>query len=103
MVQKFRIIVSNKADKDLSKISKYLSESGMKKMTENLLFKYDNLRQMPHMYQRIYYDEKSKADYRRTVYKNYIITYKIQKNQITILRIVSEKRDYLKSKWFKSL
>lgn len=57
---------------------------------------------MPMLYQRVYYDEKAKTDYRRMVHKKYIIIYKIQKNEVTILRIVSEKENYLRSKIFKS-
>lgn len=102
MVQNYKLIISDDADEDLTKIINHLSSKNIKKFTEELLRKYENIRTMPKLYQRIYYEERTKEDYRRIVHKKYIITYKIYKNQITILRIVSEKENYLKSKFFKS-
>ncbi len=102
MVQNYKFIISNDADEDLSKIIQNLSLKSTKKFTEELLVKYENIRIMPELYQRIYYREKTKEDYRRIVHRKYIITYKIHKNQITVLRIVSEKENYLKSIFLKS-
>lgn len=101
MEQKYELIVSEDADNDLSKIVQHLSEKNTKKFSKELLLKYENITQIPKLYQRLYYEENKKADYRRIVHMKYIIIYKIHKNQITILRIVSEKEDYLKSKIFK--
>lgn len=95
MVQKYKLLISNDADEDLSKIVQNLSLQGTKKFTEELFIKYENIKIMPKLYQRIYYKEKTKEDYRRIVHRKYIVTYKIYKNQITILRIVSEKENYL--------
>ena len=50
------------------------------------------------MYPRLYYEKKTKTDFRKIVYQKYIIIYKIQKSQITILRMVTEKENYLKPK-----
>ena len=99
MEQIFRIIVSDDADIDLISITNNLSKRGAIKFSEELFRKYDNIKVMPKLYQRIYYEKKTKTDYRRIVHRKYIIIYKIQKNQITILRIVSEKSNYLKSKY----
>lgn len=101
MEQIYKFAISNKADKDLAKL--YLNEYNIKKISENILIRYENIRQMPHMYQRLYYNNKTKTDYRRTVLNKYIIIYKIFENQITILRIISQRKNYLKSKFLKSL
>ena len=102
MAQRYNFIVSTSADNDLARISKCLSVSSLKKLSESIIIKYRLIKEMPQIYQRIYYDNKTNTDYRRCVIKKYIVTYKIYQNQITILRIVSEKEDYLKSKYFNS-
>jgi len=98
----YKIIVSDWADEDLFNITNNL-QADAKKFSEGLFKKYENLQRMPKLYQRIYYDKKSDIDYRRIVYNKYIIIYKIQKGEITILRIVSQKENYLFSKFLKSL
>lgn len=101
MVQRYKFIVSEDADEDLVRINNTLSENSSTVFSEKIFAKYEYIAMMPKMYQRIYYKKNTHTDYRRVVFKKYIIIYKIQKNQITILRIVSEKEDYLKSKNFK--
>lgn len=101
MGQIFNIIVSEDADEDLVRITSTFLENSATKFSEMIFSKYENIGIMPKMYQRIYYEKNTHTDYRRVVCKKYIIIYKIQKNQITILRILSEKEDYLKSKYLK--
>ena len=93
---KCKIIVSTPAKEDLAKISRYLSKSKFARIKNYLKEKYINLKSMPRMYPRLYYEKNTKTDFRKIVCENYIVIYKIQKNQITILRIVSEKENYLK-------
>ncbi len=95
---KYRIIIANQADEDLFRMSNYLSNNKFKELRKVLKDKYRNIIKMPWMYPRLYYEKKTKTDFRKIVYQNYIIIYKIQKNQIIILRIVSEKENYLKPK-----
>ncbi len=102
MVLMFKLNVSNKADRDLIKAVGYLSDRNSQRFLEELFLKYDDIKLMPRLYQRVFYEEKTKTDYRRIVHRKHIIIYKIHNNQITILRIVSEKEDYLKSQFFKS-
>lgn len=102
MVPIFKLIVTDNADGDLAKAIGYLSDKNAQRFSEELFQKYENIKLMPKLYQRLYYEKKTKTDYRRIVHRKYIIIYKIHKNQITILRIVSEKENYLKSKLFKS-
>lgn len=102
MVPIFKLIITDDADKDLAKAVGYLSERNAQRFSEELFLKYDDLKFMPKLYQRVFYEEKTKTDYRRIVHRKHIIIYKIHKKEITILRIVSEKEDYLKSQFFKS-
>ncbi|MCI8352024.1 MAG: type II toxin-antitoxin system RelE/ParE family toxin [Clostridia bacterium] len=95
---KCKIIVSTLAKEDLIRISKYLSKSKFEKIKNYLKEKQYDLKSMPRMYPRIYYEKNTKTDFRKIVCENYIIIYKIQKNQITITKIVSEKENYLKPK-----
>ena len=102
MVPIFKLVITDDADKDLARAVVYLSQKNAQKFSEELYIKYDDIKLMPRLYQRVFYEEKTKTDYRRIVHKKYIIIYKIHNNQITILRIVSEKEDYLISQFFKS-
>ncbi len=95
---KYKFIVSTPVREDLVRISKSSSKSKFRKLKKILKEKYENLSKMPRMYPRLYYEKNTEADYRKIVFEKYIIIYKIQKNQITILRIVSEKENYLKPK-----
>ena len=100
MEQIFKLKISKFFVKDWKKYSQYMSLKYQNKMIKELNKKISNLRQMPKMYQRLYYEEKTHIDYRRCICENYIVIYKIEKNQITILRIISEKENYLQSKFF---
>ena len=102
-MQNFKIKMSRYIVQDFKCISVYLSQTRKNELMKEIRKKLLNLKQMPKMYQRIYYEEKTKIDYRRIVCMNYIITYKIHKNEITILRIVSQRENYLKSNYLKSL
>lgn len=95
---KCKIIVSAQPKEDLLKIRIYLSKNKFRKIKEILAEKYQNISKMSRMYPRLYYEKNTESDYRKILFEKYIIIYKIQKNQITILRIVSEKENYLKPK-----
>jgi len=99
----YKLRMSEYINEDLQRHSKYMSIHGKKKFIEELNIKFKNIKVMPLMYERLYYDKKRNIDYRRLLCKNYIVLYKIYKNQITILRIVSQKEDYSNSQYFKSI
>lgn len=102
MEQIYKLKMSKDIVYDFDKIKQYMTEHLQKQFVKELNTKFKMLRQMPKLYQRLYYEKKTHTDYRRIVHRKYIIIYKIHENQITILRIVSEKENYLKSKFFKS-
>ena len=98
MALKYKLMVSDLAEDELKRLSHRMSKNRLIKLREKILKTYINIQEMPWMYPRLYYEKKTKTDFRKIVYQNYIIIYKIQKNQITILRIVSVKENYLKPK-----
>lgn len=89
------------AEYELKRLSDRMSTNRLIKLREKILKTYINIQEMPWMYPRLYYEKNTKTDFRKIVCENYIIIYKIQKSQITILRIVSEKENYLKPKLLK--
>ncbi len=97
-MEKYKIIIASQADEDLYRMSMYLPNNKFRDFRKALKEKYINLKSMPKMYLRLYYEKKTKTDFRKITYGKYIIIYKIQESQITILRIVSEKENYLKPK-----
>lgn len=101
MVLNYKIIISEHAHEDLSIIREYMDKNRFEKFIIKLYKKYDDLVYMPWMYPRLYYDINSKTDFRKIVCEKYISIYKIQKNQIIITKIVSEKENYLKPKLLK--
>lgn len=98
MVLNYKIIISEKTHEDLARIRKYMDKNRFEEFIIKLYRKYDDLTYMPWRYPRLYYEVNTKSDFRKIVYEKYIIVYKIQKNQITITKIASEKENYLKSK-----
>lgn len=101
MTLKYKVIVSDLAEYELKRLSDRMSTNRLIKLREKILKTYINIQEMPWMYPRLYYEKNTKTDFRKIVCENYIIIYKIQKSQITILRIVSEKENYLKPKLLK--
>ena len=98
MALKYKLIVSDLAEDELKRLSHRMSEKRLIKIREKILKTYINIQKMPWMYPRLYYEKITKTDFRKIVCENYIVIYKIQESQITILRIVSEKENYLKPK-----
>ncbi len=60
----------------------------------------DNLDFMPRAHKTLYSYKDKEGEYRRIVSGKYIIIYQIIKNQIIILRIFSQKQNYLNSRNF---
>lgn len=98
MVLSYEIIIAEQTHEDLARIREYMYEDKFEKFITKVYEKYDNLVYMPWMYPRLYYEKNTHSDYRKILLEKYIIIYKIQKNQITVIKIASEKEDYLKPK-----
>lgn len=54
----FKVIVTDNADSDLAKAIGYLWDRNAQKFSEELFPKYENIKLMPKLYQRIYYEKK---------------------------------------------
>lgn len=98
MVSNYEIIIAEQTHEDLARIRGHMYKDKFEEFIDKLYEKYDNLIYMPWMYPRLYYEKITKTDFRKIVCQNHIVIYKIQESQITILRIVSEKENYLKPK-----
>lgn len=98
----YNIELTKDAKVDLDNISKYLEEYGVnnKKVIEKINMDIINLRFMPRTHKTLLSYENPDGEYRRLVSGRYIIIYQIKENQINILRVFSEKQNYLKLKGF---
>ena len=55
---------------------------------------------MPRIHKTIYYLKDPTGEYRRIVCEKYCIIYKIQENEIVVLRIFNQKQNYLNQENF---
>lgn len=94
-ISKFRLELSYKAQKDLENLEEHISEYNINKKIEKINIDIQNLTYMPRIHKTLYSFKDPKGEYRRIVSGKYIIIYKILNNQITILRVFSEKQNYL--------
>ena len=94
-MSKFRLELSYKAQKDLENLEEHISEYNINKKIEKINIDIQNLTYMPRIHKTLYSFKDPKGEYRRIVSGKYIIIYKILNNQITILRVFSEKQNYL--------
>lgn len=98
----YKLELTKDARLDLDKISRYLEEYGInrdkiiKKINEDMV----NLKFMPRIHKTVIASKKPEGEYRRIVSGKYIIIYQIENEKINILRVFSEKQNYLNSKTF---
>ena len=95
----FKISMSTSSKKDIKKICRYMKGYNIEKIMTRLKEDIDYLKFMPRIHKTLYYSNDPNGEYRRIVSGKYIIIYKIFKNQI-IMRIFSQKQNYLNSKNF---
>ena len=98
----YKLELTKEAKQDLDEISNYLEEYGFNKnkIIERIDRDIVNLKTMPRIHKTITASKNPNGEYRRIVSGKYIIIYQITKNQINILRVFSEKQNYLNSKTF---
>lgn len=89
-----------RAQKDLKRIHGYMKEYNFEKVIERVYKDIENLKYMPRMHKTIFYYTNPEIEYRRIVSGKYVIIYKIEKNEIIILRIFNQKENYLNQKKF---
>ena len=98
----YKVELTNDAKTDLDKISKYLEKYGFNKnkIIQRINTDIINLKYMPRIHKTLISCKNPNGEYRRIVSGKYIIIYKIIKNQIIILRIFSQKQNYLNQRNF---
>jgi addiction module RelE/StbE family toxin len=95
----YKIQISEKAERDLKDIVTYLSDSlknkrAAKDFTSLYRKKINSLKTNPQKFTYIQEEEKSDFDYRKIIIKNYLVIYKIEKEEVIILRIFHQKQKY---------
>lgn len=100
MVMQYEIIYDKKFDKDIHLIELRSNSNYYKKLKNKIIAEVENLKCMPRAYKSLICQRDLKGEYRRIVLDKYILIYKIINNQIIILRIFSQKQNYLNSKNF---
>ena len=91
------IELSKDAKRDLDRISIFLEEynANRTRIIEKINNDIKNLLFMPRMHKTLIYFKDRNGEYRRIVSGQYIIIYKIVKDEIIILRIFNQKENYL--------
>lgn len=96
----YKVTCTDKFNKDLFLIRRRVNLKHYKRIKEKTNIAIKNLEFMPRMYKTLYYKKDPLGEYRRIIIEKYSIIYKIKDNEIVILRIFSEKQNYLNSKNF---
>ena len=87
--------------KDFKKIKRFIKDRFFyEKVIDKINNDINYLRYMPRIHRNLIYTKDINGEYRRIVSGKYIIIYKIVKNQIIILRIFSQKQNYLNQRNF---
>jgi len=96
MGTRYKVICSDKFNKDLYLIRKRVNLEYYKRIKEKVNKAIGNLVIMPRIHKTLFYKKDPLGEYRRIIIEKYIIIYKIIDNKIIILRIFNQKEDYLK-------
>lgn len=70
MVPIFKLIVTYNADSDLAEAIRYFSDINAQRFSEELFQKYENIKLMPKLYQRLYYEKKQEQTIEGLYIKN---------------------------------
>lgn len=92
----YKIKLSKESKRDIRRLANYIEKYNYKTKLYKIIV--DNIRNLTYMtrtHKTLYSFKDPKGEYRRIVSGKYIIIYKILNNQITILRVFSEKQNYL--------
>lgn len=96
----YKIVISKKVRKDIKKIGNYVKRYNIDKVIKKIYEDIEELDVMPRIHKTLYSYKDPNGEYRRMISGKYIIIYKIIKNRIIIIRIFSQKQNYLDSKKF---
>ena len=100
MEEQYRIQYKESFYTDLEKISQnsipYYYLKDVNKINKDI----ETLKFMPRINKTVYTLKDKNSEYRRLISEKYAIIYKIEKDQIIIIRIFNQKQNYLNSKKF---
>lgn len=100
MGMRYKIKYDKKFYKDLHLIELRITHNNYKNLKNKINIMIKNLQFMPRTHKTLISFKDSNGEYRRIIIEKYSIIYKIKDDKIIILRIFSEKQNYLNSKNF---
>lgn len=87
----YQIKMTEEAERDSRRINDYIGEYNAKRILEKIKNDIKKLRSMPYAHKTLYSFSDLNGEYRRMLSNGYAIIYQVIGNQITILRIFSNK------------
>lgn len=99
MENQYHITYEKSMNKDLEKIRRFMrNKMNYKKDIEKINNDIENLKYMPRIHKTLLSSKDPKGEYRGMIPGKYIIIYQVEKEKINILRVFSEKQNYLNQK-----
>ncbi len=96
----YKIKIAQKAKQDIKNTIEYNEYYNIEKDINKIYKDIETLKFMPRINKTVYTLKDKNSEYRRMISGKYAIIYKIEKDQIIIIRIFNQKQNYLNSKKF---
>ena len=96
----YKIKIAQKAKQDIKNTIEYNEYYNIEKDINKIYKDIETLKFMPRINKTVYTLKDKNSEYRRLISGKYAIIYKIEKDQIIIIRIFNQKQNYLNSKKF---
>lgn len=96
----YKIKIAQKAKQDIKNTIEYNGYYNIEKDINKIYKDIETLKFMPRINKTVYTLKDKNSEYRRLISGKYAIIYKIEKDQIIIIRIFNQKQNYLNSKKF---
>lgn len=96
----YKIKIAQKAKQDIKNTIEYNGYYNIEKDINKIYKDIETLKFMPRINKTVYTLKDKNSEYRRLISGKYSIIYKIEKDQIIIIRIFNQKQNYLNSKKF---
>ena len=96
----YKIKIAQKAKQDIKNTIEYNGYYNIEKDINKIYKDIETLKFMPRINKTVYTLKDKNSEYRRMISGKYAIIYKIEKDQIIIIRIFNQKQNYLNSKKF---
>lgn len=101
MANLYHVTYEKSTHKDLKKIRKFsITKTYYERIMQEITRNIENLKYMPRTHKTLICIKDPNGEYRRMLSGKYSIIYKIEKNEIIILRIFNQKENYLNQRKF---